>query len=429
MAYFDKYGVEFSDDHKTLVRCPKDFQGEYAIPMGVMQIGRGAFAFCEGLRAVKIPLGVIRIEWGAFINCLNLLSIEIPDSVEFMGHQTFENCKRMRTISISCNISHIGTSTFEGCSNLFSVVIPQGVTKIGALAFGGCKQLQSVYVPVSINKIENYAFGGCDNLSKIIVPLGQRPRFCSMEGIERLKDIVIEQDYQILDITISDIVNTDLTRATRYFFFDTETTGIPRDYKASVQDTDNWPRLVQLAWILTDEEGNELKRKSAIIYPDGFAIPSDAVNVHGITTELAKRDGLPLQEVLEEFMQDFARAKEIVGHNIDFDQHIIGAELYRLGMPTQDILTKSAICTMRSYPYICRILGERINFNQKWPTLSELYYKIFHREILNAHDALGDVIATKECFFEIKRIGPDKGYGASGARRQNNESDTSDLPF
>ena len=32
MAYFDKYGVEFSDDRKTLIKCPEDFQGEYIVP-------------------------------------------------------------------------------------------------------------------------------------------------------------------------------------------------------------------------------------------------------------------------------------------------------------------------------------------------------------------------------------------------------------
>ena len=43
-----------------------------------------------------------------------------------------------------------------------------------------------------------------------------------------------------------------------YIFFDTETTGVPRDYKAPTTDTQNWPRLVQLGWILMDSEGNKL---------------------------------------------------------------------------------------------------------------------------------------------------------------------------
>jgi hypothetical protein len=32
----------------------------------------------------------------------------------------------------------------------------------------------------------------------------------------------------------------------KYLFFDTETTGVPKDYKAPSSDTDNWPRLQEL---------------------------------------------------------------------------------------------------------------------------------------------------------------------------------------
>ncbi len=32
-----------------------------------------------------------------------------------------------------------------------------------------------------------------------------------------------------------------------YLIFDTETTGLPKNYNAPLTDADNWPRLVQLA--------------------------------------------------------------------------------------------------------------------------------------------------------------------------------------
>jgi DNA polymerase III epsilon subunit-like protein len=80
-------------------------------------------------------------------------------------------------------------------------------------------------------------------------------------------------------------------------FFDTETTGTPRNYNAPVSDSSNWPRLVQLAWIMADDKGNVLKRKSVIIKPDGFVIPNNVSAIHGITTERAKQEGLPLRLV------------------------------------------------------------------------------------------------------------------------------------
>ncbi len=426
MAYFDKYGVEFSDDRKTLIKCPKDFQGVYVIPADVQTIGRGAFARCEDLISVKIPNSVTRIEWGAFIACKNLSYIIIPDSVSFLGHQAFEECENLRAIALPTKISHIGSSTFYRCHSLTSLVIPEGVTSIGILAFGGCRQMHSIILPRSIREIGNCAFGGCEKLSEIIVPVGFKNYFIGMDGLKHLQNVIHEENCIIIDL---DEITCDMTRSAKYIFFDTETTGVPRNYKAPMQDTANWPRLVQLAWLLVDERGTELKRKSVIIRPDGFTIPEEATQVHGITTERAQNEGLPLRNVLDEFMQDLELAEEVVGHNIDFDIHIVGAELCRLGLSTQTISNKPTTCTMKSFTNFCAIPSNNGYGGYKWPTLEELYYKVFGCGIENAHDALGDVIATKECFFELKRIGIERGYGASGGRTQNNDSDVSNLPF
>ena len=70
-----------------------------------------------------------------------------------------------------------------------------------------------------------------------------------------------------------------------YLIFDTETTGLPRDFKAAHTDTNNWPRVVQLAWQLHDLEGNLVENKEFLIKPDGFVIPYESQKVHGISTE------------------------------------------------------------------------------------------------------------------------------------------------
>ena len=43
-----------------------------------------------------------------------------------------------------------------------------------------------------------------------------------------------------------------------YLFFDTETTGLPKNWKAPITDLENWPRLVQLAWLVYDNIGNKI---------------------------------------------------------------------------------------------------------------------------------------------------------------------------
>ena len=83
-----------------------------------------------------------------------------------------------------------------------------------------------------------------------------------------------------------------------YLIFDTETTGLPRHYNAPVSDTDNWPRMVQLAWQLHGPMGELIEAKNFIVRPEGYDIPFNAEKIHGISTERALREGADLSFVL-----------------------------------------------------------------------------------------------------------------------------------
>lgn len=186
-----------------------------------------------------------------------------------------------------------------------------------------------------------------------------------------------------------------------YVFLDTETTGVPRSYHAPLTDFHNWPRLVQIAWLRLDGEGLTLAKGSALIKPDGFVIPRDAAQVHGISTERALRDGTPLNMVLEQFAEALRGSGNLVAHNIDFDAKIVGAEFLRLKM-SNPLERKRKLCTMRISTEVCRIPGPR---GYKWPRLEELHEKLFGKKPNACHDALADVEACAACFFELKRRG------------------------
>ncbi len=65
-----------------------------------------------------------------------------------------------------------------------------------------------------------------------------------------------------------------------YLFFDTETNGLPKDYDAPASDTDNRPRMVQLAWVLTTNEGDIISECCNIVQPDERNIPKKAADLH-----------------------------------------------------------------------------------------------------------------------------------------------------
>lgn len=186
-----------------------------------------------------------------------------------------------------------------------------------------------------------------------------------------------------------------------YLFSDTETTGLPRNYDAPVTDFKNWPRLVQLAFLYFDDNGNKISGGDYLIKPDGFTIPKQASRIHGISTEQAKKDGFPISTILPEFNSLVEKADYLVAHNMSFDLQIMGSELLRNGMKNS-LATKDKICTMKSTTSFCRLFG---NYGYKWPTLSELHYKLFKTDFEDAHNASVDITVTAKCFWELRRIG------------------------
>ncbi len=193
----------------------------------------------------------------------------------------------------------------------------------------------------------------------------------------------------------------------KYIFFDTETSGLPVNYGAKISESDNWPRLVQIAWSCADKDGETWMEESVIIKPDGFTIPEDASNVHGITTERAMDEGKDLKETLEDFNAHVETHDIIVAHNITFDRKIVAAEYYRMAMQEaiDTIYDTEKICTMMKSTKYCNLPKPSGRGGAKWPKLEELYRILFDKEMVGAHDALADIQATAKCFWELKRLG------------------------
>lgn len=187
-----------------------------------------------------------------------------------------------------------------------------------------------------------------------------------------------------------------------YLIFDTETTGLPHNKSAPVEQLDNWPRLVQLAWQLHDPTGKLLSTGNHIVRPEGFTIPFNAEKIHGISTERALEVGENLGEVLSRFSEDVKKATVLVGHNIEFDNKIIGAEYLRLNH--ENLLAEvENIDTAEATKEYCQLQGG-IGGRLKLPKLIELYEKLFEAGFSDAHDAAYDVDATAKVFFEcLKR--------------------------
>lgn len=226
MTFFDKYGVEFSDDLKTLVRCPEELEGEYTIPNKVNVIGYGAFEECEKLTSIVIPDSVTSIEDEAFLNCSALTNIIISNGVKNIGYQAFAGCSALTSIIIPKSVTDIDECAFSYCQSLTSIVvengnpnydsrcncnaiietfsdtllvsckntiIPNSVTRIGNCAFYGRNDLTNIVIPDNVTCIGDNAFGWCMELAHVVIP----------KSVTEIGDYAFELCESITHLTIS----------------------------------------------------------------------------------------------------------------------------------------------------------------------------------------------------------------------------------
>ena len=176
-----------------------------------------------------------------------------------------------------------------------------------------------------------------------------------------------------------------------FLFFDCETTGI--------FDGCGIPRLVQLGWVVFDDEKNDCLKKEFIVIPNGFIIPDEATIIHNISTENAKKSGFPVKYIISKFIQDIQNVDLVVAHNFEYDSRIIENEALIAGS-FFSFNHKKTFCTMKSTVHICRIPGP---YGDKWPRLTELHSYLFGEEPKCSHNALPDAMTCAKCFFELRR--------------------------
>ena len=178
----------------------------------------------------------------------------------------------------------------------------------------------------------------------------------------------------------------------KVLLFDTETTGLPRHRSVPPEsEANNWPHIVDIAWMLLDTETNKiLEQKSYIIRPNNWIIPEESTAIHGIRQSFAESYGAPLEDVIKDFFA--VNCDMYIAHNMEFDENVImnavywdlGGELYRFNKPTK--------CTMKIARGMCKLPFKNGGFGYKPPRLSELYEHVFREKPIQSrlHGAMYD---------------------------------------
>ncbi len=184
--------------------------------------------------------------------------------------------------------------------------------------------------------------------------------------------------------------------------FDVETTGFPEWQEPS--DSPKQPHIVQLAALLVDlDERKVIQSIDLIVKPDGWEIPKEVSDIHGITQEIAEEVGIPEIVAVDTFLKLWNGCKRIA-HNRTFDQRIIRIACKRFF--NEDIQEAWADkddfdCTMLMAKPVMELPFPSGKAGIKQPNLAEAYKFFTGEELKNAHSALADAKACMEVYFGL----------------------------
>ncbi|MBD1583460.1 3'-5' exonuclease [Pseudoalteromonas sp. S16_S37] len=189
--------------------------------------------------------------------------------------------------------------------------------------------------------------------------------------------------------------------------YDTETTGLPEWKKPS--DDEAQPHTVQIGAIKHNlDTGEEIDQLNIIVKPDGWEIPQETIDIHGITNERALAEGIPEKDAIQKLVE-FCEGSERNAFNRTFDQRIIRIGLKRFfNEETQEAWANKEDhhCTMLLAKPIMQ-LSPKGRYGYKQPKLSEAYRYFTGENLEGAHDALIDAKAAAVVYLKIKEIDAD----------------------
>jgi len=163
-------------------------------------------------------------------------------------------------------------------------------------------------------------------------------------------------------------------------FFDFETTGLSSETDAIIE-------IAAVKYVPGAESYPHMRHLILVDRP----LPRFITKLTGITDEMLRTDGRPMEDVLDEFIE-FAGSHDVVAFNINFDARFLNAALKRHGRPPLRNVGHCALAAARA----------------AWPDLDnhKLAFLATHLALDAgpAHRALNDTLLALEVYFRSLQV-------------------------
>ena len=192
----------------------------------------------------------------------------------------------------------------------------------------------------------------------------------------------------------------------KILILDTETTGLPTERNAPFWETEKWPYIVQLSYILYDLDANAVTVEHDFIVKmkEEIKISPESIKIHGITNEISRKRGHDIKDVLDIFHICLEQATYVVAHNLSFDKTLMMAEYKRNNLPNNFSSEKIYYCTMKKSKELCNFSAVNYTTKEKYiryPKLLELHNKLFGVVPNNLHNSFVDILVCFRCFYKM----------------------------
>lgn len=171
---------------------------------------------------------------------------------------------------------------------------------------------------------------------------------------------------------------------------DFETTGL----LVNGRDWSFQPGIVQIGAIKLDDDLNEVGRFQTLINPEmaEAAWSKEAMETTGITPKHVA-DAPTFFGCFYEYADFMRGAKYWCGWNAAFDLKVLKHQLDRYGYEMNFPWPSYHIDAMKTAGRVLEMKGKK---GTKFPKLEEAYELILKKKLVDAHDAMADVLATAE---------------------------------
>lgn len=310
--------------------------------------------------------------------------IEFKKAYDFMEEAAFifnkikslniENLSRVAILTRNNRINIALSEKFKILNSKFPKEERIGFLLVDEFKFFRRGEIKDVlaYLKLIVNDFDN------NSLKRILKKFGKGIGEKTIEEIEKEENIKI-------GVRLTDLIHKNTQEYGDYYelltreldnenvvVFDVESTGIN-----TTED-----EIVQIAGIKINNKGEVIEKFERFLTPKKSV--GDSYLVHGFSDQFLKEKGEDKERVLKDFLE-LVKDTVVIGHNVTFDITILNSELQRLGLGKANFKTyyDTLDIARRFYPSLT---------NHKLETLS----KLFNTETKSSHDAIDDILATKD---------------------------------